>query len=89
MEEKIHNVVMEMRQKVTVSSCEEVVSFNENEVTLVADGCMMVIKGNNMRVREVSSEMGDVVIESERIDSIQYTKSSRSKKEGIIGRILK
>lgn len=89
MEERMHNIAIEMRKKVTVSLCEEVVSFNENEVVLVADGTGVVIKGSNMRVREVSSEVGDVRIEGDRIDSVQYTKSNTHRKEGFIGRILK
>ncbi len=89
MEEKKHSVVMEERKKLMISSCEEVISFNENEIVLCAGSSTMVIKGAYLKVREVSGESGDVVIEGESIDSLVYTKGVKGKKEGIVRRMLK
>ena len=89
MEEKKHSVILEDRKRLMISSCEEVISFNENEIVLCTNSATMIIKGNSLKVREVSGESGDVVIEGESIDSVVDTKGVKSKKEGLIGRIIK
>lgn len=89
MEEKIHRITLENRQRAEICACEEVVSLNEGEVVVNVAGGAVVIKGASLKVREVSRESGDAVIEGDVIDSITYTKNPRGKKEGIIGRMLK
>ena len=89
MEEKLHNLVLENREKLAVSCCSEVVSFNENEVNLITDSSRLVIKGVNLKVEEVSKETKRAVIVGESIDSIVYSKHMKGSKEGIIRRLLK
>ena len=89
MEEKIHNLILENRTRLSVSSCSEVVSFNENEVNLVAEGSLVTVKGINLKVEEVSKQSGEAVIVGESIDSIVYSKHLKGSKEGLLRRILK
>lgn len=88
MEER-HNIVLENREKLSASAVDEVISFNENEVNLLVNGCLLVIKGVNLRVEEVSKQSGEVVIEGESLDSVTYTKHAKGSKEGFLRRILK
>lgn len=89
MEERIHNLVLENRTKLSVSCTAEVVSFNENEVNLIDDNSLLVIKGEKLKVEEVSKQSGEAVITGESIDSIVYSKHVKGSKEGFIRRILK
>lgn len=89
MDEKKHNLVLEDRKKLSVSACEEVVSFNENEIVLCAQESTLVIKGVNLKVCEVSRGTGEALLTGDSIDSLVYTKGSRRKKESILGRMLK
>lgn len=89
MEEKLHSLVLENREKLTVSCCNEVISFNENEVNLITDSSRLVIKGVNLKVEEVSKETKRAVIMGESIDSIVYSRHVKGSKESLIRRILK
>ena len=87
--DQMHNIVLENRERLSVSAVSEVISFNESEVNLLINECALVIKGVNLKVEEVNKQSGDVVIEGESIDSIVYSKHTKRGKEGIIRRILK
>ena len=89
MEEKIHNITLEDRKKLSVTKVCEVLSFNEGEVVLLLSESKLVLKGSGLRVCEVSSESGDVVITGESIDSILYSKRAVKSTEGVIRRLLK
>ena len=89
MEEKKHCVVIEERQKLTLSSCEEVVSFNENEIVVALKDETVVIKGSGLGVEEVSRQSGNVVILGGCIDSVVYTRKKLKDKEGLIRRLIK
>lgn len=89
MEERIHNITMEDRKKLTVTKCGEVVSFNEAEVLLNVEDDTLVISGVNLRIDEVSKNSGDAVITGDVIDSIIYRRGKKKSKESIVGRIFK
>lgn len=89
MNEKIHNIVLEDRGKLSVTACSHVVSFNETEVVLVTDEDTLTVKGMNLKVEEVSKISGEVLITGEVIDSIVYSKGSRKNKEGMLRRMFK
>lgn len=89
MEEKLHNLMLEDRQKLSITSCKEVVSFNENEILLNLADCSLSVKGERLRVEEVSKISGDVIIMGECIDSIVYSKGHRGHREGMLRRIFK
>lgn len=89
MEEKLHNITLENRKKLSATLCSEVISFDENEVVLVSGGAQIVVKGKMLTVDEVSKTSGDVVVSGESIDSIVYQKGREKSKEGIFRRILK
>ena len=89
MEEKMHNITLEDRKKLSVTKVCEVLSFNENEVALLLSDSKLTIKGSGLRVCEVSSESGDVVITGESIDNILYSRRATKSTEGVIRRLLK
>lgn len=90
MEERIHNIIIEERARVSVSAVSEVLTFDENEVILKVKGATLTIKGNGMHVEELSMETGDARISATSVESIIYSKIDRERsKEGFFGRLLK
>ncbi len=89
MEEKKHNITLEDKKRLYITLCSEVLSFNEDEVKLIASGNTLIVKGRGLCVEEVSKTTGDVVIIGEDIESIVYSKPQKRNKEGVIRRMLK
>lgn len=89
MDERAHNIILENRERLTITLCSEVLSFNENEVIVIAEGGQIVVKGKMLKVEEVSKTSGNVIVAGENIDSIVYMKGRAKSKEGIFGRLLK
>ena len=90
MEEKVHNIVIEERQKISVSAVSEVESFDENQIVLKVYGATLTIKGSALHVEELSVETGDATIKGDSIESLVYSKIDRDRsREGFFGRLLK
>lgn len=89
MDEKTHNITLEDRKRLSITLCSEVLSFNENEVTLITESEQIIVKGKMLKVEEVSKTSGNVIVAGESIDSIVYMKGRAKSKEGIFGRLLK
>ncbi len=88
MEEIMHNLTMENRERMTITAVDEVVSFNDTEITVKLKSETLHVKGNNLKVENVSKEKGEAEITANKITSITYTKST-GKKEGLLGRMFK
>ena len=76
---KKHNLILEDRQKLSLSGVTDVESFNENEVSLYTSQGELVIRGKNLHVDEVSLETGDMEISGE-VRSLVYGDRDRTKK---------
>ncbi len=89
MEEMVHTLTMEERKRLVITACDEIQSFNQNEVILISKGTGVNIKGVMLKVEEVSKGSGEAVITGERIDSIGYSDNVKMKGEGFFRRMLK
>ena len=90
MDDRAHNIVIEERQKISVSAVSEVESFDENQIVLKVHGATLTIKGSGLHVEELSVETGDAAIKGDSIESLAYSKIDRDRsKEGFFGRLLK
>ncbi len=76
---KKHNLILEDRQKLSLSGVTDVESFNENEVSLYTSQGELVIRGKNLHVDEVSLETGDLEMSGE-VKSLVYGDRDRTKK---------
>lgn len=81
------NVIIENRQKITVSAVRDVESFTPEKILLITENAVLTVTGSNMKVKKLSTESGDVYIEGE-IDGCVYQKG-RGEKEGFLKRVLK
>lgn len=66
-----HNVIIEGRQKVTVSAVGDVENFNDTLVTLTTNMGLLIIKGSDLKLEKLNLESGELKVEGT-IDLIQY-----------------
>lgn len=81
------NIMVEDREKMTVTGVEHVESFNENTIVLSTIKGGMIIKGDGMNISKLNIEDGSVKIEGI-INSLNYTAKDVSTKN-IIGKLFK
>lgn len=90
MDERVHNIIIEERQKISVSAVSEVETFDESEIVMKVKGATLSIKGAGLHVEELSIEAGDAVIKGDTIDNVTYSKIDRERsRDGFFGRLLK
>ena len=84
MEEKqsagIHRVLLENRKKAVITGVQEIHSFNENEVLLLSEAGKILLKGEQLHVRNLNLEKGDAEVEG-RVDSLSYLTRNAHKKD--------
>lgn len=84
---KIGNIIIENRKKLTASGIKDVESFLPEKIVLVTDDANLTVTGNGMKVKKLSVENGDVLIEGE-INGCVYSKG-RGDRESFLKRVLK
>lgn len=93
MEEKVkmpHKLTVNNRNTAMVTGVEDVLSFDIAEILLETEQGMLMIKGNDLHVKRLSLEKGEVDLEG-KIDSFTYSEVSGYHKQGesFIGRLFK
>ena len=81
------NIIVENRQKITVSAVKDVESFSPEKIVLITESAALTITGNSMKVKKLSVESGDIYIEGE-IDGCVY-RNHNGEKESFLKRVLK
>lgn len=80
-ENKVHKVVLENREKLTISAVEDVESFDDEKVVVITDMGTMTVTGGDFRISRLNVDDGQLVIEGE-IDEIAYSNTIRNDKSG-------
>ena len=84
---KSGNLILENRQKLSVSGICDVESFSTDKIMLLTDSGTLTISGSDMRVKKLSAESGEAIIEGE-ISGCVY-KDGQIEKESFLKRVLK
>ncbi|WAM33508.1 YabP/YqfC family sporulation protein [Caldicellulosiruptor morganii] len=82
---KVHNILIENRERISINGVDDVESFDENNVILVIDEELLIIKGFNLKVNKINTETGEVFIEGQ-IYSLEY---GEPPKKGLFGKLFK
>ncbi|MTI46490.1 sporulation protein YabP [Sporosalibacterium faouarense] len=87
---KNQNIILENREKLSISGVEHVDSFNENIIAVQTNRGLATIKGNSLNISKLNLDDGNVIIEGS-IDSIIYSDrgSSKSKGNGLLSKMFK
>lgn len=84
----IQNLVLENREKLSISGVLDVLSFDDQVVIVETELGLLNVKGENLRINKLSLDTSEVVIEGD-IYSLCYSEKSSDKKSSILGKIFK
>ena len=85
----VQNLILENRNKLSVSGVKDVLSFDDELVVMETDLGLLTIKGDNLKINKLSIDTGDVVVEGE-ISNLGYNNHSKKNEEGgILSKIFK
>lgn len=84
----MQNVILENRKKLTLTGIKDVLSFDDEVVSVESELGLLNIKGSDLRVNKISVETGDVIIDGN-IRAIEYSDKDISSKQGLMSKIFK
>ena len=85
----IQNLVLENREKLSISGVNDVLSFDDQIVILETQLGLLTVKGENLRINKLSIDCEEVVIEGE-ISNLAYSeKDTERKGNSLLGKIFK
>jgi len=85
----IQNIILENREKLTISGVLDVLSFDDLVVIVETELGLLTIKGENLHINKLSIDTSEVIIEGD-IFSLTYSEDNKEKKNGsLLGKIFK
>ena len=86
----IQNLVLENREKLSISGVLDVLSFDDQVVIVETELGLLTVKGENLRINKLSLDTTEVIVEGS-IFSLSYSEKNLDKKSGgsFIGKIFK
>ena len=85
----VQNIVLENREKLSISGVLDVLSFDDQIVILETQLGLLTVKGENLRINKLSIDCEEVVIEGE-ISNLAYSeKDTERKGNSLLGKIFK
>ena len=85
----MQNLVLENREKLSISGVNDVLSFDDQIVILETGLGLLTVKGENLRINKLSLDSEEVIIEGE-INNLSYSeKEMERKNSSILGKIFK
>lgn len=85
-----HKIILEERQRLSITGVTEVIAFDEESITADTDMGILVIRGEGLHIGKLNLDDGLLQTEGE-IESIEYTDGEGSAKGGgfLFGKIFK
>ena len=84
----IQNLVLENREKLSISGVLDVLSFDDQVVIVETELGLLNVKGENLRINKLSLDTSEVIVEGD-VYSLFYSEKSSDKKSSLIGKIFK
>ena len=85
----LHGLVMENRKRLVISGVKEVEGFTETEVRLYTDMGQITVKGKNLKVNQVSTETGELIMNGDMINSVVYSEKTRRAPNNFITKLFR
>lgn len=87
--EKIQNLILENRKKLSISGVLDVLSFDDQIVILDTNLGILTVKGEDIRINKLSIDTSDISIEGT-INSLAYSARKEAKDaKTLMGKIFK
>ena len=86
----IQNLILENRQKLSISGVLDVLSFADQVVILETELGLLTVKGENIRINKLSIDTSEVIVEGD-ISYLAYSdkESDKSKGNSFMSKIFK
>ena len=86
----IQNLILENRQKLSISGVIDVLSFDDQVVIVETELGLLTVKGENLRINKLSIDTSEVIVEGD-ISALTYSdnKSSDTNKSSFLGKIFR
>ena len=85
----IQNLVLENREKLSISGVLDVLSFDDQVVIVETELGLLTIKGENLRINKLSLDTSEVIVEGE-IYNLAYSENDINQKgSNIFSKIFK
>ena len=78
----IQNIVLENREKLSISGVLDVLSFDDQIVIVETELGLLTIKGENLKINKLSIDTEEVIVEGE-IINLGYSEKDDEKKEEV------
>ena len=85
----IQNLILENRQKLSISGVLDVLSFDDQIVIVETELGLLNVKGENLRINKLSIDTSEVIIEGDIYSLLYSDKNSDKKGNSLIGKIFK
>lgn len=82
----IHNIIMENREKITMSGIKKVENFDEQVIVLLTECGELTIKGENLHISKMDVDTGDFKVDGKIIGLI-YNETTKG--NSVLKRLLK
>lgn len=84
----IQNLILENREKLSVSGVNDVLSFDDQVIIMETELGMLTIKGDNLKINKLSIDTSEVIVEG-KINNLAYSEHNTKSEGGIFGKIFK
>ena len=85
----LQNIVLENREKLSISGVLDVLSFDDQIVILETELGLLTVKGENLKINKLSIDTEEVIVEGD-IVNLGYSEKDIDKKAGgFLGKIFK
>lgn len=85
----IQNLVLENREKLSVSGVNDVLSFDDQVVMIETELGLLTVKGEDLRINKLSIDTSEVIVEGD-ISYLAYSENEQEKSKGsLLGKIFK
>ncbi len=82
------NIIMENREKVTVSGVIDIHSFDDELVLAQTDLGILTIKGDDLKMNRLNLENNELIVEGQ-ITAVAYSDINQAKKSGFMNKLFK
>lgn len=85
----LQNIILENREKLSISGVLDVLSFDDQIVILETELGLLTVKGDNLRINKLSLDTAEVIVDGE-IYNLGYSeKDSTQKSGGLFNKIFR
>ena len=84
----IQNIILENREKLSVSGVLDILTFDEEEITLDTHLGILTVKGSDLKVEKLSLDTGEIVAKGN-FDNFSYQRDASPKREGFFKSIFR